>query len=266
MTQSINKDEIKKILLEIIEEDNKLKILLIENFLNYFVTKAEYGNFLKEIKDLNQNLINQMQLFGSEMKQMREDFSSEMKQMREDFNARLNAFETEMKQMREDFNARLNAFETEMRQMREDFSSEMKKMREDFNLNMKRMSERISAIGARWGIYNEESIRRGIINILKDRTDLEIKKWKVYDEKGIVYARSSFVECDILIRDNEHELIEIKSSTKKSDVTELLRIAELYELKEGIKPKLRIITAYIDPRARAFAEETGVEISSPENL
>ncbi|MHA1253823.1 MAG: DUF3782 domain-containing protein, partial [Candidatus Helarchaeota archaeon] len=185
----------------------------------------------------------------SEMKQMREDFNArlnafetEMRQMREDFNARLNAFETEMRQMREDFNARLNAFETEMKQMREDFSSEMRQMREDFNLNMKRMSERISAIGARWGIYNEESIRRGIINILKDRTDLEIKKWKVY------------------------ELIEIKSSTKKSDVTELLRIAELYELKEGIKPKLRIITAYIDPRARAFAEETGVEISSPENL
>jgi len=324
----MSKEEFKKILIEILKEDEHFKSIFIEILSNIFVLRPELQQFLNEIKNLNQNLIQQMQLFGNEMKQLREDFSSEMKQLREETSLRFNSFENEMKQLREDnemkqlredfssemkqlreetnrqfnsfknemkqlreetnrqfnsfknemkqlreeTNRQFNSFKNEMKQLREEtnrqfnsFKNEMKQLREDFNLSIKRFNDKISSIGARWGFYNEESIKKGIIDILKGKNGFIIKKWKVFDKKGIVYARPSMVECDILIiNDNVHELIEIKSSVKKSDITELLRIAELYESNEGIKPKLRIITAYIDPRSKSFADETWVEISSPD--
>ena len=47
------------------------------------------------------------------------------------------------------------------------------------------------------------------------------------------------------------------------DVAELLRIGQLYEEENGIKPKLVIVSPYVDDRARKLAKEIGIEVYTP---
>ena len=58
----------------------------------------------------------------------------------------------------------------------------------------------------------------------------------------------------MIVKDGEHILIEIKSSIRKSDVTELFREGILYEKVKGVKPKLAIISPFVEPDAKEEAE------------
>ncbi len=82
-----------------------------------------------------------------------------------------------------------------------------------------------------------------------------------YDEKGIVYHHPSEVKVDVVISNGEHWLIECKSRVRRSDVAELMRIAEVYEEKEGVKPsRLYMISPFVDDDAQKLAALKGVLI------
>ncbi|RLE86810.1 MAG: hypothetical protein DRJ49_07335, partial [Thermoprotei archaeon] len=51
-----------------------------------------------------------------------------------------------------------------------------------------------------------------------------------------------------------------KSSTSKSDISELYRIGILYEKKTGVKPQLTTIICFIEERARKVAEKLGIKV------
>jgi hypothetical protein len=57
-------------------------------------------------------------------------------------------------------------------------------------------------------------------------------------------------EVDLVIRDQKHYLIEIKSSVSTGDVFEFKKIGEFYEKKTNIKPELIIISPYIKEEAK----------------
>ncbi|MBE9595128.1 MAG: hypothetical protein IMF19_16810, partial [Proteobacteria bacterium] len=57
-----------------------------------------------------------------------------------------------------------------------------------------------------------------------------------------------------IIKDGEHILVEIKSSIHKSSVSQLWREGQLYEKKEGVTPKLAIISPFIEADAKEEAE------------
>jgi len=100
-------------------------------------------------------------------------------------------------------------------------------------------------LGARWSILNEEAVRNALRGLLGDYFNAKVDKWEIFDEKGIVYGVPSLVEADVLITDSEHILVEIKSHVRKSDITELLRMSELYKAKTGVMPKLVIVSTTI---------------------
>ncbi|RLE58014.1 MAG: hypothetical protein DRJ40_02075, partial [Thermoprotei archaeon] len=59
--------------------------------------------------------------------------------------------------------------------------------------------------------------------------------WCYVDEEGFVYGYPVVIDVDLVVKDGEHILIEVKSSVDRGDALELKRISELYERVTGVK-------------------------------
>ena len=57
--------------------------------------------------------------------------------------------------------------------------------------------------------------------------------------------------------------MEVKSSIFRGDVYELWRIGKLYERIEGVKPKLAVVSPYIEDTAKKTATKLGIETYAP---
>jgi hypothetical protein len=123
------------------------------------------------------------------------------------------------------------------------------------------VNRHISAIGARWDIMAEDTFREGLRGILEKEFGVKVERWIARDEDGIVYGFRNVIEIDIAVKDGKTLLIEISSRVGPSDVAALLRKAQLYERKTGIKPdRLLMVTPYADENAIEAAKELNVEI------
>ncbi len=118
----------------------------------------------------------------------------------------------------------------------------------------------LMTVAHRFGVLSEEAFREALSDILERFFGAQAYRWVVYDEKGLVYGKPSQVEVDVVVHDNTHILIELKSRADTGDVLELTRIARLYEEREGVKPVLAIVAGYVSPQARKLAEKLGVKI------
>jgi len=159
-----------------------------------------------------------------------------------------------------------NAILQEIKNLRIDFNKRMEEMREDFNRRMDVFDTKLSALGARWGLINEASVREALRGILEKFFRAKVERWEVYDEKGLVYGHPSIIDVDVLIRDTEHILIEIKSHVRKGDIAELLRISQLYQEKTGVTPRLVIVSPYVDEKARELAKIKNIIVYTEKDL
>ena len=121
------------------------------------------------------------------------------------------------------------------------------------------LERKIDSLGARWGLMSEEAFREGLKGVVERYFGGKVEKWVYEDKDGFVFGHPSVVDVDV-VRDGEHVLIEIKSNVDKSDVSILLRKGQLYEKVKGVKPKLAIVSPYVDDKAMEFAREVGIEV------
>ena len=121
----------------------------------------------------------------------------------------------------------------------------------------------VLVIAHRFGVLSEEAFRSAMKYVIEEIFGIaKVTKWVFNDKEGFVYGHSSLVEIDVLIRDKEHILIDVKSRVSKGDVAELNRIGKLYERVEGVKPRLVIIGGFIDEDIYDLAKSLGVEVKS----
>ena len=119
----------------------------------------------------------------------------------------------------------------------------------------------LNVIAHRFGILAEESFREAMKYVVEETLGVaRVEKKTLYDDKGIVYGYPSLIDIDLVVRDNVHILVEVKSRVSRSDVAELYRIGQVYEEKTGVKPKLVIVAGFIDRGVRELARKLGVEI------
>ncbi len=119
----------------------------------------------------------------------------------------------------------------------------------------------VIVIAHRFGVITEESFRQAMKYVVERSLGVaKVERWIYNDTEGLVYGHPSIVEVDVVVRNSEHILVEVKSKTSKADIAELYRIGELYEKIEGVKPKLVIIGGFIEPGARGIADKLGVEL------
>jgi len=119
----------------------------------------------------------------------------------------------------------------------------------------------VTIIAHRFGVISETSFREGMKYVVEEVLGAaKVSRLLFRDDNGIVYGYPSDVEVDVAVKDGEHILIEMKSRVSKGDIAELSRIGKLYEMKEGVKPRLLIIGGFVDKGARKLAAEAKVEI------
>jgi len=135
-----------------------------------------------------------------------------------------------------------------------------------FEEHARMLDLKIGALGSRWGIFSEQAFREGMKSIVEQYFGGEVERWITDDEEGIVFGHPSKVEVDLIVKDGEHILIEIKSSIHKSDVSKLFREGILYEKVKGVKPKLAIISPFVEPDAKEEAELQGIPVFTHTSL
>jgi len=133
-------------------------------------------------------------------------------------------------------------------------------MNEIKDLRLKHESS-IGALGARWGLYSEDSFRNGLRGILEGNFGVRIINITDYDDEGYVFGRPDQVELDIIIKNGVLIICELKSSVSKSDMYIFERKARFYEKKHNRQAtELIVISPMVDDRAVKVAEKLNIKV------
>jgi hypothetical protein len=126
-----------------------------------------------------------------------------------------------------------------------------------------KLESKIGALGARWGIFSEESFRNGLRAILEESFGVQVVNVTEYDDDGLVFGRPDQVELDVIIYNGMLILCEIKSSMSKSDVHIFDRKTTYYEKRHNREATRKmIISPMVDKRALGLAKKLGIEVYS----
>ncbi len=119
----------------------------------------------------------------------------------------------------------------------------------------------LAVIAHRFGILSESGLRDALKYVVEEVLGAATVERRVLDDnEGIVYGHPAKVEIDVVVRDSEHIIVEVKSRVSRGDVAEVYRIGLLYERVTRVKPRLLIIGGFIDRRALRIASMLGVEV------
>jgi hypothetical protein len=189
-----------------------------------------------------------------------EEHNKRMEELKAESNRK---FEEHNKRM-EEYNKRFEELRIESNRKFEEHSKileEHGRRIEELALEVKNLGRHMIALGARWGMMAEDAVRNAFAGVLKEKLEVkEVKKWRKYDQDGLIYGKPDWVEADIAIKNGRHLLMEIKSSLSKGDVVIFKRIGELYQRLEGKEPELFILGIFVREEAKEFAPKIGVKI------
>jgi len=139
----------------------------------------------------------------------------------------------------------------------------IKAMLQDIQALSRKHDSTIGALGARWGLYTEQSFRNALKGILTGSFDVEVLNVTEFDDEGEVFGRPDQIELDIIILNGTLILAEIKSSMSKSDMYAFERKARFYEKRHKRKAdRLLVISPMVDDKAREVARNLGIEVYS----
>jgi hypothetical protein len=196
-----------------------------------------YGEVLEELKRLRADFSKRFEKHDKKFESIEEEIKNIYKRL-EEHDRKFESIENEIKKLREDFNRRFNE--------------------QDEKLN--HIQRRLDALGARWGLMSESAFREGMKGLIERYFGGKVEKWIYKDDEGLVFGYPSIIDVDLVVRDGEHILIEVKSHVDRSDLATLLRKGKLYEKVTGVKPKLAIISPYVDDKAKVDAKRIGIEV------
>ncbi|MEM1599061.1 MAG: DUF3782 domain-containing protein [Pyrobaculum sp.] len=150
---------------------------------------------------------------------------------------------------------------------KEDLAKTEKSLSDRIEREVKRLENMIAALGARWGVWSEETFRTGLLEILEE-AGWKVKKEYFYDTEGYVYGFPSEVEVDIVVRDGKTIMVELTAAAKRGDLPIILKKREYYEKRTGAKvDAVYVITPFIHDknpdRVVAMFKEAGVRIVYP---
>ena len=121
----------------------------------------------------------------------------------------------------------------------------------------------IGALGARWGLSAEQSFRNALQGILQGTFGVQVVNVVEYDDAGQVFGHPDQVELDLIIKNGELIICEIKSSMSKGDMYLFERKARFYEQKhQRTASRLIAISPMVDKAARSVAARLGIQVYS----
>ncbi|BAU23991.1 hypothetical protein THC_1627 [Caldimicrobium thiodismutans] len=220
---------------ELLKEDPLLKdyvaSLFKENFADKRTTEEEIKALLEEIKNLR----------------------IESEKRWEEHSKRLE----EHSQILKEHSKRLEEHSKKL----EELSQGNKILMEEILALRKRQDVQISALGARWGIKSEKTFRNAVKGLLEETFGVKVEHYETTDLEGEVFEGfpGKRVEIDLIIRDGELIVAEIKSSVSPGDVLLFERKVKVFEKKEGKKVTRKIIISpMLDREAKSFCKSLGI--------
>ncbi|MEO0276438.1 MAG: DUF3782 domain-containing protein [candidate division WOR-3 bacterium] len=251
MKKILKEEDIVKILEkklpEIIEKSPIIRLKIEEMMEKRAVTREEIKEILVELRAQREDANKRFEEINKRFEEVNRRF--------EEVNKRFEEVDRRFEELREDMNRRFEEVNRRFEEVNNRFEILTKEMRDGFKL----LRDAITAVGARWGIFAEEAFREGMEGILKELGFYDVKKWEDYDKDGMVFGYPSTVEVDLVIKDDKHYLIEVKSSVSDGDVLKLKKIGEFYEKKTGVKPELVIVSPYIKEEAKEKCKIFGIK-------
>ncbi|NKQ36790.1 MAG: DUF3782 domain-containing protein [Chloroflexi bacterium] len=171
-------------------------------------------------------------------------------------------FDRILDELRRDREAQSRKWEEQNRKWDEN-QAVIKAMLQDIQALSRKHDNTIGALGARWGLYTEQSFRNALKGILTGSFDVEVLHVTEFDDEGEVFGRPDQIELDIIILNGTLILAEIKSSMSKSDMYAFERKARFYEKQHKRKAdRLLVISPMVDDKVRAVAQKLGIEVYS----
>ena len=132
---------------------------------------------------------------------------------------------------------------------------------EEIKTSRSRQEQGIGALGARWGIASEHSFRAALKGILEKSFGVEVLNVNEFDDTGMVFGAPDQVEIDIIIKNGELILCELKSSMSKSDMYTFDRKVHFYEQRHRRQVQRKIaVSPMVPPLVRVIAEKLGIEV------
>ena len=124
----------------------------------------------------------------------------------------------------------------------------LKRVETSLREDLRRVELALNALGARWGVLNEDAFRGGVRELLRDAGYTE-DRWVHYDDRGYVYGYPSEVELDVVVRDGRTFAVEITSALRRGDLQQIKRKVELFSAVTGRKvDAVYVITPFIHDR------------------
>ena len=255
-------EEVKKIIYKeipnILEKHPEVKLILWKKLVDSFADKKEseskFDTLLRELKELKQESEIKWKELKEESDRRWEESQRKWKELKEESDRK-------WKELKEESESRWRELKQESDQRWETLLKELR------NVN-KRIDRTIGALGARWGLNTERAFRQAIKSILEELTDLKVENYLGYDEKGEVFGHPDQIELDVVLKNGEVWVIEIKSSMSKADMYIFDRKVKFYEKKEGKKVNRKmVISPMIEEKAYEVARRLGIEAyKEPEEL
>lgn len=188
----------------------------------------------------------------AELRNMREEFQQEMRVMREEFQQEILAIRKESERRWEENERRWEENQEEIRKL-------IKKIEQVDH----RIDQTIGAIGARWGAASESSFRNALKAILEESFGVKVEHVEYRDESGKVYGRPDQVELDVIIRNGQVLVCEIKSSASRADIHTFASKVLSYEERTNRKvDRMILISPMVSKKDQELARQLGIEVYS----
>lgn len=184
------------------------------------------------------------------------EFNRKWEEQSRQFNQKWEQQNQQFNQKWEETNKRLD---DSMRQSDERFAAMLQEIKDIRS----RQESSVGALGARWGISAESSFRNALKAILENRFDVQVINVTEYDHEGFVFGGPDQVELDIIIRNGEILVCEIKSSMSRSDMYTFEKKVRFYEKQHDCKVSaMMVISPMVDRYAQTVAQKLGIEVYS----
>ncbi len=282
--QAQNLEELKRLVLkvlpEIIKEDPVIKAYIKDLLKDSFAEKDKTEDRIEKLYEELVRLREESEKRWQEYLEDRERMWAELERQREESNKRWEQYIqerdkmwAELERQREESERKWEEYKKALEEQREILMQHSKILEEHSKAiqtlmeEVKRLSRKhdstIGALGARWGLHSEESFRNALKGILEESFPVKVERYINYDKEGIVFGRPDQIELDLIIKNGEIIVAEIKSSMSKADVYAFLRKLDFYQSKEGVKvSRAIIISPMVDPKAKEVALKNGIEVYS----
>ncbi len=227
---------------------------------------AELERRREEDKKEKEELWAEVKRLREEERQEREKIWAEMERRREEDRKEKKDIWARLERQSEEFERRWEEYRQTVKHILEVLDEHtrilLEHQKEIEKLHRKHDST-IGALGARWGLHSEESFRNALKGILEESFPVKVEIYLNYDKEGIVFGRPDQIELDLIIKNGEVIVAEIKSSMSKPDVYAFLKKIDFYQSKEGVKvSRAIIISPMVDPKAKEVALKNGIEVYS----